>query len=87
MAEAQGSDELRGQFRESFIAPRRAALGSLLTAARARDELAAHVDVELLLDFLFGALWYRLLVAHAPLDDALAKGVVDLVRRFEKDKA
>jgi AcrR family transcriptional regulator len=82
MAEAQATDKVRAQFREQFIHARREALRTLLVAARDRGELAAAVDLDLLLDLLFGAMWYRLLVAHAPLDRRLATAFADLVRRY-----
>ncbi len=82
MAEAQGSDELRSDFRTRFIAKRRAALAGILKAALDRGELARGTDVELLLDFLFGAMWYRLLVAHQPLDRRCIEDFVDLVKRY-----
>jgi AcrR family transcriptional regulator len=82
MAEAQGSEEFRKSFRDEFIAQRRASLGTVLLAARARGELAAGTNLELLLDFLFGAMWYRLLVAHAPLDARFIDALVDLARRY-----
>lgn len=82
MAEAQATDAVRATFREEFIRARRDVLRGLLSAARQRRELAADADLDLLLDLLFGAMWYRLLVAHAPLDRRLVNGFVDLVRRY-----
>lgn len=82
MAEAQANDSFRALFRERFIAARRKPVRDLLENAQARGELSASVDLEFLLDLLFGALWYRLLVEHAPLDPKLAARFVDLVNRY-----
>ena len=56
-------------------------------AHRAREHVHARrkrfddVDPELLLDVVFGVLWYRLLLEHAPLDDAAAGDLATLVVR------
>jgi Tetracyclin repressor-like, C-terminal domain len=42
-------------------------------------ELAPEVDQELLLDLLLGPLWFRLLVAGAPITPDQARTVVELV--------
>jgi len=41
-----------------------------------RGELAADADVELLVEQAYGVLWYRVLVGHAPLTQALADRLV-----------
>ncbi|PTY02119.1 TetR family transcriptional regulator [Opitutaceae bacterium EW11] len=78
-AEAQVKDEFRTAFRDRFIAGRRAPVREMLRDAQRRGELASGVDLELLLDFVFGAIWYRLLIGHAPLNRKLVQGVVALV--------
>jgi AcrR family transcriptional regulator len=81
MAQAQLDPAFATAFREKFLFGRRAALRSVLAAARERGEIAADVDVELLIDVIFGVLWYRLLVDHAPLDTKSARQLSDLVVR------
>ncbi len=67
--------------RKGFLAPRRRALGRVLERAVARSELRGDLDHELALDFLGGPLFYRLLITGGPLDDALARGTVDVMLR------
>lgn len=68
-------------FRERFLFARRAALRGILQHAAARGEIAGDVDPELLLDVVFGVLWYRLLLEHTPLDDTAARELASLVVR------
>ena len=81
MAQAQLDPAFATAFREKFLFGRRAALRSVLAAARERGEIAADIDVELLIDVVFGVLWYRLLVDHAPLDTKSARQLSELVVR------
>jgi AcrR family transcriptional regulator len=67
MAEAQLDPAFAPRF-AAFIETRRTALRAVLLR-RARADSAA---VDAMVDMLFGALWYRLLLGHAPLDKALA---------------
>jgi AcrR family transcriptional regulator len=73
MAQAQLDAEFAVLWRERFIAPRRRALVALLDSARANGTAPAQLDAELSADMLLGAMWYRLLVGHAPLDTTLAQ--------------
>ncbi|MDX3103530.1 TetR/AcrR family transcriptional regulator [Nonomuraea angiospora] len=68
-------------FKEKFLFRRRAALRVVLERAAARGELAAGTDVELLVDIVYGVLWYRLLLDHAPLDEPLGEGLTTLLVR------
>jgi AcrR family transcriptional regulator len=67
--------------RDGFLARRRAALRAVLERGIERGDLRADVDVELALDTLGGALFYRLLVTGGPIDRRLADGVVELIVR------
>ena len=73
--------ELARALREGFLAQRRAALRAVLDRGVVRGDLRPDLDVELALDVLGGALFYRLLVTGGPIDAKLAEGIADLVLR------
>jgi len=81
MAEAQRDRDFRLRLREWLIDGRRAALLTLFERARARGEVAGGFDPEMGVDLAFGVMWYRLLVGHAPLDDALARSLARSIAR------
>lgn len=80
MAEAQRDPAFAAAFRSAFIERRRAAVHRLLARAAARGELGTG-DRELLVDLVYGALWYRMLVGHAPLDARFARTLARAVAR------
>ncbi len=71
------------KFREIFIETRRDVVRGLLRKHQATGELREDIEVELMVDFVYGCMWYRLLMETAPLDqpfaDALANHVAALV--------
>jgi AcrR family transcriptional regulator len=73
--------ELARAVRDGFLAGRRAALRSVLERGVDRGDLRPDLDYELALDVLGGPLFYRLLVTGGPIDERLAKGVVELIMR------
>jgi AcrR family transcriptional regulator len=73
--------ELARAIRDGFLAQRRAALRAVLDRGVARGDLRADLDVELALDVLGGAIFYRLLVTGGPIDERLAEGVAELILR------
>ena len=81
MAQAVLDPVFGAKFREQFLFGRRAVLRSLLERAVVRGEIAADVDLELLIDVVYGVIWYRLLVDHIPLDEAGGRALADLVTR------
>lgn len=83
MAEAQVDEAFKVRFRETFIMARRAGVRSLLEAAVNRRELPTSLDREFIIDVIYGVIWYRLLISHAPLDERCANQLVRLVARFE----
>ena len=76
MADAVYDPEFLEILREVLIAKRRAALEQVLERGRARGELKPDADLDVMVDLLFGALWYRLLAQHAKLDSRFAKQLV-----------
>lgn len=76
MAEAQGDLRFAEAFRTEFISVRRQPLLTILREGLERNELPATANIEVLADLIYGAMWYRLLTRHAPLDAAYAHEIV-----------
>jgi AcrR family transcriptional regulator len=74
VAEAQ-HDEHVARVLADFTTVRRAALRALLERGRTAGELAADVDLDMLVDMAYGVLYYRLLVGHAALDEEAARSL------------
>jgi len=68
-------------FRDRFLFGRRAVLRQILDRAAKRGEIAPDIDPELVIDVVYGVLWYRLLLDHAPLDDEAGRRLAELVVR------
>lgn len=79
VAEAQANPIFAEEFRSGFVEARREGLRTILRKGIERGELSDQIDLELSADTLFGPMWYRLLLLHAPLDTQFAR---DLVRQF-----
>ncbi|MEU7689491.1 TetR/AcrR family transcriptional regulator [Microbispora hainanensis] len=78
MAEAQSDPALGERLRARLIGPRRATLRAVLE----RMPPPPGTDLDLLIDMIFGVMWYRLLNRHAPLDASLAEDITTLVARI-----
>ena len=81
MAEALLDPAFARAFRDRFLFGRRDALRTILDRAVARGEIAAGMDLELAIDVVYGVLWYRLMLDHAPLDDTAARQMTALLHR------
>lgn len=76
-AAADGDSEVGKAFRGHVMLSSRAAGRVLLDRAAAAGEIDGRVDPDLLLDALFGALFFRVLVGHAPADRAFTDALFD----------
>src|SRR5205085_1498220 len=79
LAEGQSDPNFLALYRERFQQPRRTSVRVIWERGVARGEVRKDIDVELVIDLLFGPVVFRLLSNHAPLDDATAKSIVDVV--------
>lgn len=68
IAASDSDTELSKAFRNHFVLARRQEGHALLQQAIAAGEIRADVDIEVVLDLLYGPLFFRLLMGHAPLD-------------------
>jgi AcrR family transcriptional regulator len=75
----QSDPELIAAFRNRWLIPRRAEAFGILQRAIDRGQLPRDVDRNLLLDTLYGPLYFRMLVGHGPLNAAFVDGVCDAV--------
>jgi AcrR family transcriptional regulator len=74
---AQSDPDLKAAYLQSYSAPRRALAVSALNTAKARGQLRADLDLETLVDQLWGACYHRLLVPDQPLDEPFVDALVD----------
>jgi AcrR family transcriptional regulator len=72
VAEAQYDPSTAALLREQVVMPRRASGLKLLEYAAHQGQITDGLDHELVIDLLFGPLWYRLLFGHGPLDREFA---------------
>ena len=79
IAQGQTDPELAVAFRERYLAARRTEAKQILERAIARGEIQPDIDTYVVLDALYGPLYYRLLVGHASLDVDFVNKLVDLV--------
>jgi AcrR family transcriptional regulator len=77
IAAADSGSELSKAFRNHFVLARRAEGKALLERAIQEGELNPELDLEVAVDLLYGALFFRLLMGHAPLDEAFLDRALD----------
>jgi AcrR family transcriptional regulator len=76
IAAADPNTELAKAFRNHFVLARRAEGRALLELAVAQGELRTGLDLDVALDLLYGPLFFRLLMGHAPLDEAFTASLL-----------
>lgn len=71
IASADNDSELSKAFRNHFVLARREEGRALLLQAIDQGEIRRDADIEIVLDMIYGALFFRLLMGHAALSTAL----------------
>jgi hypothetical protein len=71
-AEAQLSDKYRPVF-QAFIERRRRKVRDIVEAAVAREELEQGLDIDLVLDEIYGPILNRMLVGNAEIDERFVR--------------
>ena len=79
IALGQEDSETSRRLRADFVEPRRQTAMRLLERAIASGELPPETDIAVLADALWGPIFHRLLVSHAPIDRAFIEKLLDLV--------
>ena len=81
LASAEPETELSKAFRHHFILARREEGRRMLAAAVAIGELRAELDLDVTLDLLYGPIFFRILVGHAPADERFCERLLDQLVR------
>jgi AcrR family transcriptional regulator len=76
IAASEPDSELSKQFRNTVILRCREEGRAILQRAITERHVRSDINTEVALDMIYGPLFYRLLVGHAPLDPAFAKDLV-----------
>jgi hypothetical protein len=76
MAASQADPDIRAALEEQWLRPRRQVTAGLLRTGIERGELDPGADIEAAVDQLYAPVYYRLLLGHEPLHDALAAALV-----------
>ncbi len=77
LAAGQMDEETIVAFRTRYLAIRRAEAKTLIERGIELDIFSASVDPELAIDLLYGSIYLRLLVGHAPLNPEFAEHLVE----------
>jgi AcrR family transcriptional regulator len=76
IASAAGETELSKSFRNHFILARREEGREIISRGIAQQEIRVGIDIEVLLDMIYGPIFYRLLMGHGALDAGFTDAVV-----------
>jgi AcrR family transcriptional regulator len=79
LANGQFDEEMAEAFRTRWIEPRRSEAREVIKRGVERGEIRNDVDPEVLVDALYGPIYFRLLAEHAPLTQRFADELAELV--------
>lgn len=79
IAEGQCEPSILEEYRKRYLVNRRSMSTEILERGFATGEFTRRVDPAVLIDLLYGPIYYRLLVRHLPLDQAFGETIVETV--------
>lgn len=80
VASADQDSEIAKAFRNQVMLASREEGRGLLLRAVAENALGGHADIETALDMTYGAIFYRLLIGHVPVDAAFVGELLDVLK-------
>jgi hypothetical protein len=75
----QCDPEIIRLFSEGYLEPRRNAAKAVLRRGVAQGEFRADIDLDATLDALYGPIFHRMMIRHAPNDDSFLGFLADAV--------
>jgi len=79
IAEGQSDPGVLEEYRERYMSKRRAFTTEWIRKAQESGEFTKSIEPGLLIDLIYGPIYYRLLVRHARLDQRFGRELVDRV--------
>lgn len=79
VAQGQGDAEALRALLDGYVLPRREEAKKVLARGVANGELRDGLDFDVVIDALYGPIWYRILVPYAPLSPEWAARLADYV--------
>jgi AcrR family transcriptional regulator len=76
IGQAQSDPDLAETLRAKWIEPRREVSAAIVQRAIDRGEIDPETDIQVLLDQVYGPIYFRLTIRHQPLDVALTETLV-----------
>lgn len=87
IAEGQSDPVILRAFRERFHYGRRAVVKEMIEEWKATGDIPGDTNVEILMDLIYGPVYMRLLIGHAPLDEAFAASHIEYICHLLGSKA
>lgn len=81
LGESQSDPEFAALFRERVLDARREAFRNLLDRAMKRGEIDHTLDRDVIIDMIFGPMFYRLMTGYGRLNNAEADGMISTLFR------
>lgn len=82
IAEGQFDRDAFTYFRDALLSQRRDAAREIVENAKTRGEIAGDIDADILVDALYGPIYYRLMLGHQPLDAKFIAGLEKLTEKL-----
>ncbi|WLH10820.1 TetR/AcrR family transcriptional regulator [Pseudomonas hefeiensis] len=79
VAEGQSDPTIHRVFRERFHYGRRAVVREMLEEWKKSGDISKGADVEVLMDLIYGPVYMRLMIGHAPLDESFAESHINYI--------
>ena len=82
MADATQHPEFLEKLQVDLLARRRALVRETIERGQRSGQIGDGADLALVVDMIWGTMWYRILSRHAPVDEALADELTEAVLRL-----
>lgn len=79
LGEGQSDPAILREYRDRYMNRRRAFSAEVIARARQSGELTREIDPDLLIDMIYGPIYFRLLARHKKLDRAFGDALVDQI--------
>jgi AcrR family transcriptional regulator len=84
LAEGQSEPAVLEEYRDRYLSKRRAIATEVIERAQAAGEFKKDIDPQVLIDMIFGPIYFRRLVRHQELDERFGNELVDRIIAYVK---